>query len=327
MTGHPARPASGGQGLDAEGRIVREGALDRVTPAFRPVVDAVRTRIVEAFGEGAPSERPDAEGDFGTPGGSRLHSAYLYGSIPRGTATVGVSDLDVLVVLDREPTERDREDAARVGARLDAEFGQFDGAGILLQSADSVLSDLERHDLGFFVACLCTPLYGPDLGRQLPDYRPTSLLARETNGDLALFLERWSRRLSALEPGGAADAAPRAAPEGVEPDGAAPDGVSPDEVSLDAEVRGLARGIGRHLTRTGFTLVMPRWGGWTSDLAASAEVFGAYYPEWAEQMCLAASVGIAPTGDTTVPRTLLDGLTPWLITEYARVHGVKAPRP
>ncbi|MER5202939.1 nucleotidyltransferase [Streptomyces sp. NPDC002825] len=256
-------------GLNPDGTIAREGALDRVPAEFAPVVTAARARISEAFG-------PD-----------RLHSAYLYGSVPRGTAVAGVSDLDVQLALHGEPTEADRAAAREVEAALDRELPQIDGAGILLSGTGALLSELERHDLGFFVACLCTPLLGPDLAAELPPYRPTSLLARETNGDLALLLPGW-----------------RAQPAG----------------------RVLGRRVGRRLVRTGFTLVMPRWGGWTSDLDRSAEVFGAYYPERAEQMRLAAEVGRSPAPDPAVLRMLIEDLAPWLVAEYTAVHGVKAPR-
>jgi hypothetical protein len=76
-----------GRGLDPDGTIAREGALDRVSATFRPVVEAA----------------------------------------------------------------------------LDAAFPHIDGVGIGLLSTRTVPSDLERHDLGFFVACLCTPLLGEDL--------------------------------------------------------------------------------------------------------------------------------------------------------------------
>ncbi|MDH6624299.1 hypothetical protein M2271_002101 [Streptomyces sp. LBL] len=72
------------KGLDAQGCIAREGSLGRIPHAFRPVVAAARDRVLDLFG-------------------SRLHSAYLYGSIPRGTARVGRSDLDLLVALNEEP--------------------------------------------------------------------------------------------------------------------------------------------------------------------------------------------------------------------------------
>ncbi|WP_323181167.1 hypothetical protein [Streptomyces sp. NBC_00154] len=86
----------GDRGLAEDGTIRREGSQSRVPATFAPMVEAARSRITDAF---------DA---------AQLHSAYLYRSIPRGTAIPGVSDLDLLVALHAEPTESDRA-AARAG--------------------------------------------------------------------------------------------------------------------------------------------------------------------------------------------------------------------
>jgi predicted nucleotidyltransferase len=270
-----AVPPIAPKGLDAQGYIEREGSLGRIPQPFRPVVAAARDRVLDLFGP-------------------RLHSAYLYGSIPRGTARVGRSDLDLLLALRDEPTDADREGVRQLGEALDKEFPQIDGVGTLLYGRGVLLSELERHDLGWFVACLCTPLLGDDLAEYLPRYRPDSLLARETNGDLALLLPRWRERIETAD-------------------------------SEETRTR-LVRFTSRHLVRTAFTLVMPRWNGWTSDLGEMAEVFAAYYPERAEQLRAAAVLGHAPTADTAVLRTYVDDLGPWLAAEYARVHGVKTPR-
>jgi uncharacterized protein len=264
-------------GLDEQGFIAREGSLARVPGVFRPVVAAARDRLAAVFGP-------------------RLHSAYLYGSIPRGTARVGRSDLDLLAVLREEPTEADREAARTLDEAVDKEFRQIDGVGTLLSSRDRALSELERYDLGWFVACLCTPLLGDDLAEYLPRYRPDSLLARETNGDLALWLPRWRERIA-------------------------------DAEDTEEARRPLVRFMSRHLVRTGFTLVMPRWNGWTSDLHEMAEAFGTYYPQRAAQLRRAAEYGYEPVGDPDVLRPYVGDLGPWLAAEYARVHGVKAPRP
>ena len=268
---------SGNKGLDAQGYIAREGALGLIAPDFRPVVAAARDRLLDVFGH-------------------RLHSAYLYGSVPRGTARVGRSDLDVLIALLEPPDHADRAALRALGEALDAEFPQIDGVGTILLDRGTVLSELERHDLGWFVACLCTPLLGDDLAEYLPRYRPDSLLARETNGDLARLLPRWRERIAA-----AGDS--------------------------ETALRPLVRFMSRHLVRTGFTLVMPRWNGWTSDLREMAEVFGGYYPERAAQMRRAAVLAREPVGDAEVLRSYVDDLGPWLAEEYARVHGVKTPRP
>ncbi|MBJ7901719.1 nucleotidyltransferase domain-containing protein [Streptomyces sp. DSM 110735] len=263
-------------GLDPDGFIAREGSLARVQPAFRPVVDAARERVAATWGD-------------------RLDSAYLYGSVPRGTAREGRSDLDLLIALRAEPTEADRTLAHALGADLDRAYDAIDGVGTLLYARERLLSGRERHDLGWFLACLCTPLLGDDLAALLPRYRPTSLLARETNGDLARLLPRWRTLIAG-----------------------APD--------TEEARRPLVRFMSRHLVRTGFTLVMPRWQGWTSDLNEMAEVFGAYHPQRAAPMRVAARYGREPAGDSGVLRLYVDDLGPWLAAEYARVHGEKVLR-
>ncbi|MFI6550505.1 nucleotidyltransferase domain-containing protein [Streptomyces prunicolor] len=265
------------RGLDTQGYIEREGSLGRIPHTFRPVVAAARDRLIGLYG-------------------GRLNSAYLYGSIPRGTARVGHSDLDLLVVTRQEPTEEDRAEARNLGEALDKEFPEIDGVGTLLYGRARLLSERETYDLGWFVACLCTPLLGEDLAEDLPRYRPDSQLARETNGDLALLLPRWRERIATAE-------------------------------DTDEARRLLVRHMSRRLVRTAFTLVMPRWNGWTSDLQEMAEAFAAYYPERAEALHKAAECGYDPTGDAGVLRSYVDDLGPWLAEEYARVHGVKASRP
>jgi hypothetical protein len=265
------------RGLDQDGLIMREGSLSRVTNAFTPVADAARTQIAAAFG------------------GQSLHSAYLYGSIPRGTAIPGVSDLDLLAVLHHEPTGADRAAADAIEAALDRAFTQINGTGILLLSVNTVLSELERYDLGFFVACLCTPLLGDDLAAHLPRYRPDALLARETNGDLGLALPVWRERAA--------------------------------QAATNTERTSLCREAARRIVRTGFTLIMPRWHGWTSGLDTSAQVFSHYYPGRAGQMRAAAATARTPTDDPAVLTMLTDDLGPWLAAEYTATHGEKAPRP
>lgn len=259
-----------GRGLDPDGTIAREGALDRVAPEFAPVVAAARERIAAVYGDA-------------------LHGAYLYGSIPRGTARPGRSDLDLMLVLHGPPTGAHREAARRVEAELDAAFDQVDGAGILLEGAAAILADPD--DGGFFVSRLCTPLLGADLAERLPAYRPTSLLARETNGDLHLFPERWRA----------------AAERGDDP-------------------RAVVRRAARKTVRSAFTLVMPRWGGWTSDLERSAEIAGRYHPEWAADLRRTAAAALDPVPDRELLRMITDDLAPRVAEEYRRVHGVKAPR-
>lgn len=69
---------------------------------------------------------------------------------------------------------------------------------------------------------------------------------------------------------------------------------------------------------------MPRWGGWTSDLDESAELFARYYPEHGDWMRTAAAVGRVPSADPAVLGALIDELGPRLAAEYT---AVQRPRP
>ena len=112
-------------GLDRDGFIRREGDLALVPSAFATVVAAAKAAILDSFG-------PD-----------RLHSGYLYGSIPRGTAVPGVSDLDMLLALRHEPTDTDRKAVTTLESLLDTSFTQINGAGIGLASTAALLTLLE----------------------------------------------------------------------------------------------------------------------------------------------------------------------------------------
>jgi predicted nucleotidyltransferase len=260
-------------GLDARGYLAREGSLARVPHAFRPAVAAARDRLLEVFGP-------------------RLHSAYLYGSVPRGTAREGRGDLNLLVVLYEEPSDADRADARALDRELDERFAAPDGVRTRLLGRGRVLDEGGRHCAGWWVACLCTPLLGEDLAEYLPRFRPDSWLARETNGDLARLLPRWRERIDTAG-------------------------------HSEEELRGLVRSLSRRLVRTGFTLVMPRWNGWTSDLTEQAEAFAGTYPDRAAQLRRAARLGLEPVADRAVLTWYTDDLGPWLAGEYARVHGEK----
>ena len=313
--------ASDDRGLGRDGRIRREGSLDGVPPAFGPVVADVRGQVAARFG-------------------TRLHSAYLYGSIPRGAAVPGLSDLDAVILLRDEPPDTDthananaaagadvRGDAApadaaaaaQIAAALDERHEIIDGAGLLCWPVSRILDPAERYDLGFFLACLCTPLLGEDVARWLPRYRPTRRLARDTNGDIAAFLGRARADLDRAD----RDRAGRAR---ADRDRAGRDRAGRDRAGRDrgGDIRRLCRSVTRKLVRTGFTLVMPRWGGWTSDLFVAARVFGEYYPAQAEAMADAAVLARAPAGDAAIVSDLIGGLGGWLAQEYGRTVGVKA---
>lgn len=250
------------RGLDAEGYIRREGDPGLVQPELAALVAAFRDGAMATFGERG------------------LDSLYLYGSIPRGTARPGSSDLDGQVLLDRDPTGEDRDLVRRLESELDAAHPEVSGVGILLDSRAALLDPAARYDGGFHLRVLCTPVWGQDAGAEVEPHRPDLALARKVQGDWPRAIDRYREEVA--EPVGPATPA-------------------------------LCRSLGRRLARIAFTWVMPRWGGWTSDPRTLQEVVAAHEPAWAAPVAEAVRLGWEGGVDLPAARTLLGGFTDELL--------------
>ena len=86
--------------LDSEGYIRPEADLANLQPECQGVPTAAADMLAGEFR-------------------SQLHSAYLYGSVARGNAVPGRSDIDLLAVLLAAPVDEDRGRAERVERALE----------------------------------------------------------------------------------------------------------------------------------------------------------------------------------------------------------------
>lgn len=261
------------RGLDEHGHVRREGALRLVQPEFAALVQEYAAAARAAFGPA-------------------LDSVYLYGSIPRGTARVGVSDLDGQLLLTREPTRADRATTRRLEEELGAAYPQVSFVGILLDARTALTDPAERWDGGFHVRVLCTPLWGPDAGLDVEPHEVGLDLARGVQGDWRGALERLRQQAVAL-------AQARAAAEVVAGD--------------DEAVGPLCRSVGRRLARIAFAWVMPRWGGWSSDPAVMHRVVRVLEPGWSLPVAAAVRLGWEGEQDLGLAQELLGGFADELI--------------
>jgi len=262
-------------GLDERGRIRREGDLSRIDAAFAPLITQATPAVRRLLDQ-------------------RLHSIYLYGSVPRGTAVVGQSDLDLEVVLHSEPTETERAAIGRLAAELDQDTDVVNEVGIIVASRPRLLSAAERYDNAFQISCLCTPLWGPDLADELPDQYPTIELARHiTSGTQAAF----TRLSAALN----------------DPATSRPDF--------------LRQRFGRRIARLAFACVLFRWPGWTSDPTTIQRVVSAFYPDHTDELATSIQLGWGRlTGHPPVTPDdhdkvidLLTNSAPWWTDEHRKV--------
>jgi hypothetical protein len=246
--------------LDPEGYIRPEADLANVQPEYQGLPDAAAGLLAQELGP-------------------RLHSAYLYGSVVRGNAVPGRSDVDLLAVLRAAPDDEDRRRADRMERALVERFPVLFSAGVGLTHLQEVRSPAQRYGLQVFLRELAVCIWGEDLRPGLPRTKPSAAVAAGFHDDTHTVLARARQTLAA---------------------------------SSDPEViRRVCRMTSRRMVQLGFAVVMARQGRWATVLEEQAAAVGAAFPEWAEAARRAAEQGRRPVADAGVVRELLDSFGRW----------------
>ena len=174
---------AGTNGVEVNGyiRTISHVALQT---AFLPVVDDLRCMLFGPFGH-------------------QIDSAYLYGSVARGDAVIGRSDLDVVLVLARKPALQDDRDIETARQALEARHPEVLKVDFDVGFREEVLAPKNLHRWGFWLKHHCRCIYGHDLARDLAPFRPSREIARAVNGDFYEVLDGYARRIG-TEPDAAA---------------------------------------------------------------------------------------------------------------------------
>ncbi|MGP2969554.1 nucleotidyltransferase domain-containing protein [Serratia marcescens] len=124
-----------------------------------------------------------------------IHSIYLYGSVARGEAIPGVSDLDITLLLikpaDSEVLQRLEawrqafQLEQRIVSKVDFDIG----------SVDEALVPEHCHSWGFWLKHHCRCLWGEDVSAAFPLFRPDRRIALAVNADLRPVLARYREQL------------------------------------------------------------------------------------------------------------------------------------
>jgi hypothetical protein len=249
--------------LDREGYIRPEADLANVQPEYQGLPDAAAALLADEFG-------------------SHLHSAYLYGSygsVIRGNAVPGRSDLDIVAVLLTAPVDEDRGRADRVEQALTKRFPVLFSAGIGLTHLQEVRSPAQCYGLQVFLRELAVCICGEDLRPALPRTKPSAAVAAGFHADTHAAFARARETLG---------------------------------TSTDPEViRRACRMASKKMVQVAFAVVMAREGVWATVLEEQAAAVGAAFPQWAEAARRAVEQGRRPEADANVVRELLDTFGRW----------------
>lgn len=123
----------------------------------------------------------------------KIHSIYMCGSIPKGTATPFKSDADFTIVCE-DPHDIDYERLSKIKDRLLEEYPVVTKIDTIICSLDDVLS--KPNEWGFWVKIICVCVYGQDIGEQVPPIIISPAFIVDLNTDTKEEIDRIHHSLS-----------------------------------------------------------------------------------------------------------------------------------
>ena len=247
-------------GLDAEGYI-----LSVPTGPLLPAYEALVGDACARFYAGLPT---------------LVHSIYVYGSVARGTARMGASDLDLTIVLQQTPNATEAAVLSRLQAELAADHPEVTKVDFDVGTVAEVLAPASALRWGGWLKHYCRHVAGEDLSCRFPKLRPTRALAWALNGDGLPALLAYEQALRAS--------------------------------TTAAEALALQRVIARQLLRASMVLRQDEDLAWPHALADLVAMAQKHHPEQAGAWAYFLRQATAPHGDKSDFLVALRAYVCWL---------------
>lgn len=219
--------------------------------------------------------------------GDRFHSVYVRGSVARGTAVPGVSDIDMVALAAGAMPDGANARLDDLAAQLLRQYPIASGVELVVLPEQEFLSATRYRSLRFAISLDGYPLAGRDVRARLarPRLGPEAVMH-------AHQVPRW--RSTALR---------RLAAEGTEED-----------------VRLTCRWVMKRILRSAFELVMFEINGYTRDLYPCARLAARAFPCRENALWTALDLAVNPTGDKAFIADVLAGLSDWLERDAKAQH-------
>ena len=246
---------------DEQGFLVSESNKHKIKPPWKEAVNEVMNKYLDKF--------PD-----------RIHSIYIKGSVSRGTAIQGVSDIDTLALIkDKNPI--DTSWFRKTEQELKKGFPFSTGFDFIAVPYDEVISG-KKKVRAFFIKNLSACVYGQDLAQHLPETKP----GKDSAVSIWKFEYYIKDKIDLL-----------------------------NDENDSGEIKRQCKWIMKRLLRTGFELVMEKDKSFTRDLYPCYEIFSKYYPEKEKKMKEVLELAINQTEDKSLILKILKTFGFWINEE------------
>ena len=217
--------------------------------------------------------------------GDKLVSVYIRGSVTRGKAIDGVSDIDSIAIVDLDSNEL--EDISWSNPLQKEILAAYPFVQRVEIDPVSLTDFKERNDIPIVLATQSVCIYGKDIAEDLPPLHPGKEIFLHLPA-MEQIVAKWTKRI---------------------------------EESSDSEAtKRIVSSVMKRRVRSGSELTAERSQKYTRDLYPSWKVFAEYYSEKAAEMRQALEFSINPTDNKEVAIMALRNLGKWLYGEYKKQH-------
>lgn len=213
-----------------------------------------------------------------------LDGIYLYGSVARGDARPGVSDLDLTLVLRHPATAEQSTTLECIRLALHKRHPEVTKVDFDIGLRSQVLAPENAFSWGYWLKHHCRCLWGDDLGKHFERFKPSREIALAVNGDFEAVLTRYATLV--------------------------------DQATTPAESQRLRREASRKLIRSTQVLRAKDAPGWPQTLEEHVDLFLQRYPSMASRiaffMSQAKGQGTQPVDFSTRLRSFLG----WMVSQH-----------
>jgi hypothetical protein len=248
--------------IDADGFIQNDAAPQKILPPYSRLVADVRDVYLEHLGR-------------------RAHSVYVRGTVARGLAVEGVSDLDSFALVRCAPESPDLSWTGALAERLLTQHPYVSGIELGCVDSDEIASTERFSELDLLMVTQTACIWGEDVIPYLPSYKPGILVA---NSDISQIKPDIEEAILGL-----------------------------DTDSGTQSARYWCRRIAKNIVRAGFSLTILQNRSYTRDLYPCYRAFAKRYPKQESRMRRAVEYGLDPSSDAEEVKVFLSDFGGWMI--------------
>ncbi len=167
-------------GTDREGYIINYASKDNISLNYLSILEELIQLLKQDLND-------------------KLHSIYVYGSVGRGEAIWGKSDIDLSIVLNLQLTREELEKLNNHKNKFLEENKMVPKIDFDIGTLNDVLKEENLHYWGFWIKHICTCIYGEDLSINFPKMKPNRSICQSLNQDIISSLINYKDNITKNE--------------------------------------------------------------------------------------------------------------------------------